>query len=109
MEQNLILYTIFGMSLITLLIKVIPAILVSNYKIPDYINKILEFVPLAVLSSMVIQFIIIDDGELNLSFTNEFLWASVPTLIIAIVFKSLFATIFVGLLSIIFIRYFGIF
>ncbi len=109
MEQNLILYTIFGMSLITLLIKVIPAMLVSNYKIPEYINKILEFVPLAVLSSMVVQFIIIEDGEINLSFTNEFLWASVPTLFVTIFFKSLFITIIVGLLSIIFIRYFGIF
>tara|TARA_A100001037_G_C14530688_1_gene362922 strand:- start:100 stop:429 length:330 start_codon:yes stop_codon:yes gene_type:complete len=109
MEQDLILYTIFGMSLITLLIKIIPAILVSNIKIPDYLNKILEFVPLAVLSSMVVQFIIIDNGKLNLSFTNEFLWASVPTLIVALIFKSLFITIIIGLLTIVLLRYFSIF
>ena len=42
MEQNLILYTIIGMSFITLLIKIIPALLVSNYKIPDFLNKILK-------------------------------------------------------------------
>tara|TARA_B100001741_G_C16170977_1_gene422324 strand:- start:41 stop:367 length:327 start_codon:yes stop_codon:yes gene_type:complete len=105
MEQNLILYTIIGMSFITLLIKIIPALLVSNYKIPDFLNKILEFVPIAVLSSMVIQFIIIDEGKINLSPTNEFIWASLPTLIAAILFKSLFITIVVGLLSIIVLRF----
>ena len=65
MEQNIILYTIIGMSLVTLLIKVIPAILISNLKIPDSINKVLEFVPIAVLSSIVIQFLMIKNGELN--------------------------------------------
>tara|TARA_Y100000768_G_C23623826_1_gene516320 strand:+ start:111 stop:437 length:327 start_codon:yes stop_codon:yes gene_type:complete len=107
MEQNLILYTIIGMSIITLLIKIIPALLVSNYKIPGFLNKILEFVPIAVLSSMVIQFIIIDNGEINLSHTNELIWASMPTLLVAILFKSLFITIIVGLLSIIVLRYLG--
>ena len=107
MEQNLILYTIVGMSLITLLIKIIPAVLISNFKIPDFLNKILEFVPIAVLSSMVIQFIIIENGKINLSTTNEFIWASLPTLIVAILFKSLFITIVVGLISIIILRYSG--
>ena len=108
MEQNLILYTIIGMSLVTLLIKVIPAILISNLKIPDSINKVLEFIPIAVLSSMVIQFLIIKNGELNITFSNEYIWAGLLTIFIAFIFKSLFITIIAGIFSIILIRYSGI-
>ena len=96
------------MSIVTLFIKIIPIILISNFKIPEYLNKILELVPIAVLSSMVAQFLIIKNGEVHIAFSNEFLWASVPTLICAFVFKSLFFTILIGLISIILFRYFGV-
>ena len=107
MEQDLIFYTIIGMSLVTLLIKIIPAILISNLKIPNYINKFLEYVPIAVLSSMVVQFLIIKNGEVNLTFSNEYLWAGLLTVIVAFIFKSLFITIIIGILSIVLLRYSG--
>ena len=56
MEQEIILYIIIGMSLITIALKALPILVLSNIKLPDIISKTLRHVPIAVLSSMVVQF-----------------------------------------------------
>ncbi len=105
MEQEVILYIIIGMSLITIGLKALPILVLSNIKLPEIISRTLRHVPIAVLSSMVVQFLIIENNQINFNLNNIFLWASIPTIIIAFVYRSIFLTVVGGMVTVIFIRF----
>ncbi|NQV79501.1 MAG: AzlD domain-containing protein [Alphaproteobacteria bacterium] len=97
MGEVAILVTILGMSAVTLLIKVSPLVLLGSRKLPRGVEDALKYLPVAVLSAMVVQLLMVKDGALNLTFDDAMVWAAVPTLVTAIVTRNLFASIAVGM------------
>ena len=97
MEQKIILLTVLGMSLVTVLIKVIPIVTLSAQSIPKGLSDMLQFLPVAVLAAMVAQFILIRDGTMVLSAGNLFVWAAALTAFVGIITRNLFVTILVGM------------
>lgn len=101
MEDRLILVTIFGMAFVTYLPRLIPLLALSGKRLPPPVIAWLRHVPPAVLAAMLLPTLIMPDGNLALGFDNLFLIAAVPTFVMAIITKSLFISVVVGILVVI--------
>ena len=80
--------------------------LFSSPKVPKEIANSLQFVPVAVLASLIAQFVFFQETKIDFSFENVFLLASVPTFVISLFSKNLFLTIFFGVLIVCLVRLF---
>ena len=107
MEENLVLLTIIGMAVVTYLPRLIPLLALSGKTLPAAVVAWLRHVPPAVLAAMLLPAILIKDGELALGLDNLFFWAAIPTFAAAILSKSLFIPVIVGMLVVIIGRLFG--
>jgi branched-subunit amino acid transport protein len=108
MEQEKILLTIFGMSVVTYLPRLVPILLLSSQKLPPLVVTWLRFVPVAVLSAMLLPSLVVRNGGIDFSGSNLFLWAAIPTFLIAWKTRSLFYSVIFGMVVVAVVRYFGI-
>jgi branched-subunit amino acid transport protein len=98
MDQKTIFLTILGMLVVTYIPRVMPAWFLSTRKLPDAAISWLGFVPVAVLAALLIPSLVVVDQELSFAGTNIFLWASIPSILVAWKTKSFFAPVLVGML-----------
>jgi branched-subunit amino acid transport protein len=101
MEERLIFFTIIGMALVTYVPRLIPLLALSGKELPPSVVAWLRHVPASVLAAMLLPAILIKDGVLSLGLENLFFWAALPTLIAAILSKSLYIPVIVGMLVVI--------
>lgn len=104
MDQELILLTILGMAVVTYIPRVFPLLALSGKKLPDLVISWLRYVPAAVLAAMLFPAILVSNGGLTFGMENLFLWAALPTVAAALLTKSLFVPVFVGMLVVIVVR-----
>ncbi|WP_035453622.1 AzlD domain-containing protein [Agrilactobacillus composti] len=99
--------TIILCGLVTWLIRVIPFALVKNFKLPGWLTHFLSFVPVAILSAIFVESLLVQKtGHFpGLNFPN-FL-ASIPAIITAVISKSLLAVVVVGVIAMAAIRFLG--
>jgi branched-subunit amino acid transport protein len=107
MDENLVLLTIIGMAVVTYLPRLIPLLALSGKTMPAAIVAWLRHVPPAVLAAMLLPAILIQDGDLALGSDNVFFWAAIPTFAAAVLSKSLFFPVIIGMLVVIIARLFG--
>jgi len=108
MDQRAIFITILGMGVVTLLPRLLPILLLSSSKLPPLVVAWLRFVPVAVLSAMLLPSLVVNEARLDLSWSNLFLWAAIPTFLVAWKTRSLFGSVIVGMSVVAIARYFGI-
>lgn len=75
-------------------------------KLPPLLTTWLSFVPVTVLSALLVPDLLLTDGSLNISLDNKFLVAALPTLIVCWRTKSLFAALAVGMTTVALLRHF---
>lgn len=105
MDQQEIFLTILGMTAVTYLPRLLPGLLLSSRPLPGGFAAWLRYVPIAVLSAMLMPSLILDQGRPSLGLENLELWAAVPTVIVAVLTRSLFATVIAGMAVIAAARY----
>ena len=89
---------IIGMALVTYIPRMLPVTLLSKVKIPDLLVRILKFVGPAILASLLAPALFITEGAIDISLSNSYLLASIPTFFTAYFSKSIFTTVFLGML-----------
>ena len=89
---------ILGMTLVTYIPRMLPVTLLSKVKIPDLMVRILKFVGPAILASLLAPALFITDGSINISLNNSYLLAAIPTFLTAYLTRSIFTTVFLGML-----------
>ncbi|GAA3400973.1 AzlD domain-containing protein [Paenibacillus hodogayensis] len=100
-----ILLIIIGASLATLIPRVIPLMVLSRMRIPDWAMRWLHYVPIAVLAALVGEELLVADGELSLARNKIELLAALPTWLTAVFTRSLLGTVVVGIISIMVLRF----
>ena len=104
-----LLLCIIGMTLVTLIPRVLPVTLLAGRKLPPLLACWLSFVPVSVLAALVAPDLLLTEGRLNLSTDNLLLLATFPTLLICWYKKgSLFGALAVGMGTVALMRHFGI-
>ena len=89
---------IIGMITVTFSPRYLPIALAGRFRIHPLLRRALEFVPIAVLTSIISQTSLIHDGELDLAFDNAYLYGLIAAILMAWISKHTFKTILVGLL-----------
>ncbi len=106
MDQETIFLTIVGMAVVTFIPRLLPVLLLSSRTLPPVIIRWLSYIPVAVLSAMLLPTILVVDGKVALKGDNILLWAAIPTLVVAVETKSLFTSVVAGMIMVAAARYF---
>lgn len=106
MEVNTyILIIIIGSAIVTFIPRVLPLMILSRLSLPDWIMSWLNHVPVAVMAALVGQELLLSDGKLAIFDSLELL-AAMPTFLVAIISRSLLATVITGIISMTVVRFF---
>jgi len=107
MSVNLSVFlVIFGCALVTFLPRVLPFILVRNYKMPAALSKWLSFIPVCIFTALIVNSFLIKEGNtVNVDWTV--VAAIIPALLAAIYKKNLSLTVIVGIISMAVVRFFA--
>lgn len=89
---------IFGMFLVTYLARYPLLVIVGRVQLPPRVFQALRFVPVAVLTAIIVPSMFLKDGNLAISLNNAYLVAGIVSVIIAWRWKSLLPTIGGGML-----------
>jgi branched-subunit amino acid transport protein len=98
MDQDTIFLTILGMMLVTYTPRLLPIWFLSSRSLPPLIVAWLRYVPVAVLAAMLFPSLLVQDGQIDLNLGNLFLWAALPTFLVAWRTRSLFGSVIVGMI-----------
>ena len=102
---NYILLTILGCAIVTWLSRIVPFVLLKKFDMPKPLVEYLSFVPIVIMSALWFDSLFIQRiGELP-EINYENLLASLPTVVSAIISKSLLVIVMIGILSLAIIRY----
>lgn len=95
--NSTVLTVIVLSALVTVIPRILPFILVRNLRLPDAVMKWLSFVPVCILTALVIENLLIQE-ESSLTIDWPVLLILLPTAIIAYKFRSLSMTVVTGVL-----------
>jgi branched-subunit amino acid transport protein len=105
MDQKVIFLTIIGMALVTYIPRLVPVYFLSSRSLPPLAVAWLRYVPVAVLAAMLFPSLLVQEGQVVLGPGNIFLWAALPTLLVAVKTRSLFGSVVVGMILVAAARY----
>lgn len=107
-DQRAVFLTMVGMGLVTYLPRALPLWLFTSRDLPPLVVTWLRYVPVAVLAAMLLPSLMMPEGHIDLGINNLFLWAAIPTFIVAAKTRSLFASVIVGMLLVAGLRAFSV-
>lgn len=87
------------MGVVTYLPRMLPLVLLSRRKLPDWFAEWLELIPPAILSALIAPTLFTRSDPRTLSMGKPELLAAIPTLIFALKTRSLAGTVIIGMLS----------
>jgi branched-subunit amino acid transport protein len=91
------LAVILGMGLVTFLPRWLPLVYLTRRSLPAWLVEWLEFIPAAILSAILLPALVIDDASRSVDLSRPEFLVAIPTLLFAIVTKSLGGTVIVGM------------
>ena len=95
---------IVGMMLVTFIPRYLPLAFVNHFNLSPFFIHALSYIPVAVLSAIVAQNVFYIDSMLTVSLDNTRLLVAVFAIFIALITKSLWWTVIVGLIAFIFLE-----
>lgn len=99
MSQTAILwFTILAAGVLTFLTRLSFIALHERIRLPEWVTRALTFVPIAVLSAIILPELVIQDNALYLALGNFRLWAGLAAAVVAWRTKNVWLTIAVGML-----------
>ncbi len=99
MSETSIWIMIIGVSIVSILPRILPVALFSRFEFPAPLKRWLSFVAPAVLSSLTALSVLAPDGYIDISIQNMYIWAFIPTILTAIKTRSLFYSLLVGIVT----------
>ena len=104
LSTNYIILTILGCAIVTWLSRIVPFILLKKFDLPKPIVEYLSFVPIVIMSALWFNSLFVQRiGEFP-EINYENLLASLPTVLSAVISKSLLVIVVVGIFSLAIIR-----
>lgn len=106
LSTKFIIFTIIGCGIATWLSRILPLVILKNFKLSRGVVEFLGFVPIAIMSGLWFESLFIQNiGNLpEINYPN--LLASIPTIIVAILSKNLLFIVIVGVITLGLINFF---
>lgn len=103
--HTLILIVLCG--LVTLIVRAIPFLMISRIQLSETVIKWLSFIPITLFTALILDGIIVQqDGVQGYTLNIPFIIATIPTIFIALITRSLTITILIGIALIAGLRFF---
>lgn len=99
------IWLLIGCTLVTWVPRVLPFMFVRNIQLPKVVVKWLSFIPVCILTALVIEGLIIETDD-AITIDWQVLLVLIPTLFIALKTKSLSITVIGGVIFMALIRFF---
>jgi branched-subunit amino acid transport protein len=96
---------LIGVSLVTLLPRVLPMVLLGRIHMPEWLLAFLRHVPIAVMTALLAQSVLTEDEAWIPLQDNLNLIALVPTLVAAVLTRSLLVTVLTGIGSMLLLQW----
>ena len=101
----LILIVLCG--LVTIIIRIIPFLMISRIHLSETVIKWLSFIPITLFTALILDGIIVQEqGVQGYTLNIPYILVTIPTVIIALITRSLTVTILIGIALIAGIRFF---
>lgn len=107
MDNSFLALCTLGMVAGSALPRFLPMSLLANRNMPEKVRVWLSYVPISILSALVMPEIFMKEDDLWISLDNVFLLTFIPTVLAAYLSKSLFVTLSVGMLCVALLRYYS--
>ncbi|MDW7673259.1 MAG: AzlD domain-containing protein [Bacillota bacterium] len=88
---------ILGMGLVTYLTRVGAFLVMGNREMPEKVKVFLKYIPVAMLTAIIVPELVMPQGEVALNLSNHYLLAGVGAIAIAYFTKNVIYTVVVGL------------
>ncbi|HBV85651.1 AzlD domain-containing protein [Desulfosporosinus sp.] len=96
------IYIIMGMALVTYFTRIGALVLFRFTGVPTWLNRWLKYVPVAILTALIVPSLLLPQGYLDISLQNHYLIAGIAAAIVAYKSRNIIATLGIGM-SIMFI------
>lgn len=97
---------IVGCALVTWIPRIVPFIFVKKVELPDVVLRWLKYIPICILSALVFESLF-HEGETFVVPDWQSISAFIPTVVVALITKSLSWTVIVGVVSMAVVRFVG--
>ncbi len=97
--MNEVFFIIIGMALVTYFPRMLSTVAFSQIDLPKFLLDWLKFIPVTILSSMLVLNVLAPDGPIFISVKNPFILASIPVFIVAFKTKNLTISVLCGIAS----------
>lgn len=101
-----VLLIIIGAGIVTFIPRVLPLMVLSKLKLPEWAMRWLNYVPVSIMAALIASELLIQDGKISLVSNKIELLAAVPAFLIAVRTRSLLGTVICGIVSVMILRYF---
>ena len=92
------LILIVGMGLVTYLLRWLPLSILSRRRVPEWLTEWLDFIPVAILSALVLPLLVTSGEPRHLDLLRPELFVAVPAFLFALKTRSLGGTVIVGMI-----------
>ena len=99
-------WILVGCSLVTLIPRILPFILVRQVELPKPFLKWLTYIPVCILTALVMDELLLESEFGTIEINVTALLASIPTIVVAFWTKSLSFTVITGVVTMALIRLF---
>lgn len=83
MSNTTFILIILGTMIVTYIPRMLPLVLLSKTTLPPKVERFLDNIPIAILGSILCTTLIERDGNINISFDNEYLIVGLITIVFA--------------------------
>jgi branched-subunit amino acid transport protein len=97
MEKNSYLILLLGMGAVTYIPRWLPMFFLSGKKLPQWFIDWLDFIPVAILSALLIPELVISGTPRHLDIFQAKMMVGIPTFLFALKTRSLAGTVVVGM------------
>jgi len=95
--RNEVLYIIIGMALVTYFTRIGALVLFRFTGVPTWLNRWLKYVPVAILTALIVPSLLLPKGYLDISLNNHYLIAGIVAAFVAYKSRNIIATLGLGL------------
>lgn len=78
--------------------------ILSRLELPVWAIRWLKHIPVAILTALIAQELLLSDGTFSIADNILKLWAALPTFLVAIFTRSLLSTVLTGVISMMILR-----
>lgn len=106
-SMNNFIHIVLGMALVTYIPRMLPLTLLAKKRIPWRLQRFLSYIPVAVLSALLIPSVLVVESKISMGPSNPMALATLIALPVALKTKNMFITVILGMALVALIQYFA--